>query len=135
MSKTLKVIEPFFSLEVGDILELSEDGKDYVIEQNESFGSNNAEGADVRSSFTSKFTISVDYAKALVKEGMLAEETTKSNFVNIFEEIDKLLVKYTSELSTIDADFKDKPACLKIEKNTVLTNLITLLNHLKGLKK
>lgn len=135
MSKTLKVIEPFFTLEVGDILQLSEDEKEYVIEQNENVDHANASGLDMRSSFTSRFTISMDYAKELVKENMLEEVESKQNFINIFDEIDKLLAEYTNQLSNIDKEFINKPQCLKVEKSTVLNNLVTVLTHLKNLKK
>ena len=39
------------------------------------------------------------------------------------------------ELKNIDKDMKDQPTCLKVEKTTVLNNMIKLLNHLKGLKR
>lgn len=136
MSKTLQVIDPFFNLEIGNILELSEDGKHYVIECNEEFGQNNADGADISSSFSSKFTISTDYAKQLIKEGFLQEVVDdKQGFVNVFTEIDNLLYKYTTELSNIDKDMANMPMCVKIEKTTVLENLCKVLSHLKALKK
>ena len=37
MSKTLRVINSFFVMEVGDTFTLSEDGKFYVAERNEEF--------------------------------------------------------------------------------------------------
>lgn len=133
MSKTLKVIEPFFNLEYGDVLTLDEDGKNYFIEQNEKFDHANASGSDISSSFMSKFTISVDYAKELIKQEMLEEvDETKQGFVNVFDEINNLLYTYTEQMSKIDTT---KPACLQVEEKTVLENLITVLTHLKNLKK
>lgn len=136
MSKTLQVIDPFFNLEVGNILELSEDGKNYVIECNEEFDQSSETGADIRSSFSSKFTISTDYAERLIKDGFLEPVCeTKQNFKNVFTEIDNLLYKYTSELSSIDKDMANMPMCVRIEKTTVLENLVKVLSYLKALKK
>ena len=59
----------------------------------------------------------------------------KGNFVNIFDQIDALIDSYTYELNTIDESMKDSPACMKVEKETVLRNMIKLLDHLKSLKK
>lgn len=136
MSKTLQVIEPFFVLEVGDHLELSKDGKYYTSEYNEEFGKIDCNDNDIKSTYTSKFTISAEYAKELIEQGYLApetEETTK--FVNIFEEIDRMLAGYKAEMENLDKEFEGKPACLKVEKTTVLSNMIKLLTHLKSLKK
>lgn len=137
MSKMLQVIEPFFILEVGDTLNLSGDGKSYVYERNEEFRKATAHNGDVSSHFSSMFSISIDHAKELIEEGFLAEVTAdkSTQFVNIFNEIDTLLDKYTKELSNIDKDMVNEPICLKVEKTTVLKNMIKLLNHLKSLKK
>lgn len=136
MSKTLKVIDPFFDLELGDILELSEDGKSYSIERTEKHSEINADGADMSSSYTSKFTISTDYAKQLIKDELLSETSNKhSDFVNIFDEIDNLIKQYTIELGKLDDLYEKSPLCLKVEKQTVLNNLLIVLNHLKNLKK
>lgn len=136
MSKTLKVIEPFFNLEVGDILELSADGKDYVIERNAEHNEMSANGGDFRSAFTSKFSISVDYAKQLVDDEMLEEvKAQETTFVNVFNEIDNLLNKYSEELSNLNKDMANMPECLKVEKSTVLQNLVKVLSYLKSLKK
>jgi hypothetical protein len=137
MSKILQVIDPFFVLEVGDTLTLSEDGKNYVFERNEEFhkaGDSN----ELNSTYSSNFTISVDYAKELIKEGYLEEVDAKqkaSSFVNVFDEIDNLINKYQGELSKVDVDMANQPQCLKVEKTTVLTNILSVLNHLKTLRK
>ena len=87
-------------------------------------------------SFLAKFTISVDYAKQLVKDGYLEEETEREpDFKNIFTEIDNLISTYGAELKNIDNEFANQPACLKVEKQTVLNNMIKVLSHLRGLKK
>lgn len=140
MSKTLQVIEPFFTLSVGDILQLSDNGKNYVNVRNDEFTKAGKNGEDFSSSFASTVTFSVAYAKELIKEGYVCEVTAekvndKQEFVNVFTEIDTLLDQYTKELESVDTVMKGCPECMKLEKCTVLNNLITLLTHLKSLKK
>ena len=137
MSKTLKVITPFFTLGIGDVLELSADGNFYEFKQEEKFGQNSADGAsDYESVFTSSLSISTDHAKELIAEGYLTEETiVQDKFVNVFDEIDNLLKEYKKDLDEVNQDKADVPACLKVEKTTVLSNLIKVLTHLKNLKK
>lgn len=137
--KVLQVIEPFFVLEIGDTLELSEDGKTYVSEYNEEYHENGDSGSAINSTYTSKYTISKEYAETLIKEGYLerlfAEDKPKTPFVNVFDEIDILKEKYSEELDNIAEDMADLPECVKVEKTTVLTNMIKVLDHLKSLKK
>ena len=137
MSKTLKVITPFFTLGIGDILELTADGNYYEFKQEEKFGQNNVDGtADYESLFTSSISISVDHAKELIAEGYLSEEAdAKDKFVNVFDEIDALLKEYTKDLDDVDKDKDTVPACVRVEKATVLSNMIKVLTHLKNLKK
>lgn len=139
MAKTLRVIDPFFVMELGDLFEYSEDSKMYVSVHNEDFYNTDGNSVDsVKSSYNSEFSISPDYAKTLIKEGYLEEvsDAEKStNFVNIFDEIDNLLAKYKTGLKTIEKDMAELPACVRVERQTVLTNMITLLEHLKSLKK
>jgi hypothetical protein len=136
MTNKLRVIEPFYNLETGDELELSKDGKNYVFEVSESNASTSDSGSTNNASFSAKFTISVDYAKQLVKDGYLEEETEREpDFKNIFTEIDNLISTYGAELKNIDNEFANQPACLKVEKQTVLNNMIKVLSHLRGLKK
>lgn len=136
MSKTLRVIDSFFVMEVGDTFTLSEDGKFYVAERNEEFHKA-GEKNELNSTFTSTFSISLDYAKHLIDEGYLeeVEQTSKPGFVNVFDEIDNLINKYQNDLANIDADMAGEPQCVKVEKTTVLTNIIAVLNHLKTLRK
>jgi hypothetical protein len=139
MAKTLRVIDPFFVMELGDLFEYSEDSKMYVSVHNEDFYNTDGNSVDsVKSSYNSEFSISPDYAKTLIKEGYLEEvsDAEKStSFVNIFDEIDNLLAKYKTGLKTIEKDMAELPACVRVERQTVLTNMITLLEHLKSLKK
>ena len=137
MSKILRVIDPFFEMEIGDTFTLTEDGKLYSSEHNEEFrkaGDND----EVNAIYNSVFNISVEYAKELIKEGYLEEvvENKKQNtFVNVFDEIDNLIKKYQLELNNIDTTMKDAPQCMKVEKTTVLTPILSVLNHLKTLRK
>lgn len=136
MSKTLRVIDPFFTVDLGDTFTLSEDGKQYVSEHNEEFHKA-GESGNLTSSYSSTFNVSVDYAKELIKEGFLEEVTDKkvNTFVNVFDEIDNLIEKYQKELNELEVSMKDAPQCLKVEKATVLTNINSVLNHLKTLRK
>lgn len=140
MAKTLRVIDPFFIMDLGDTFEYNPETKMYVASHKEEFykmddGSVN----DVKSSFSSEFQISPEYAQTLIDEGYLEDadnsNTKKTTFVNIFDEIDSLLEKYKSGLETIEEDTANLPACVKVEREAVLTNLCTLLQHLKSLKK
>lgn len=137
MAKTLRVISPFFVMELGDTFEYSDETKMYVSKHKEEFYKNDDTVNEIKSSYNSEFQISEEYAKSLIAEGYLeiVPESEKSTFVNIFDEIDNLLVKYKSGLKTIEDDMADLPACVKVERETVLTNMITLLEHLKSLKK
>lgn len=138
MTKTLRVIEPFFVMELGDTFEYSAEADMYVSEHKQEFYKMDGENDnDIKSSYNSKFQISPEYAQSLVEDGFLEEvpETGKTTFVNIFGEIDTLLAKYKKNLENLNEDCIGLPACVKIEKETVLTNLITLLEHLKSLKK
>lgn len=139
MAKTLRVIDPFFVMELGDLFEYSEDSKMYISVHNEDFYNTDGNSVDsVKSSYNSEFSISPDYAKTLINEGYLEEvsDAEKStSFVNIFDEIDNLLAKYKTGLKTIEKDMAELPACVRVERQTVLTNMITLLEHLKSLKK
>ena len=136
MMKELKVIEPFFNLEIGDKLTLTEDGKSYVFTDSDS-SVDKTESGDSKFSFSATFKIDSVYAQELIKNGYLEEVDYKKNdtFRNVFDEIDIMLNRYNEELDNLDRDFDDKPACLKVEKGTVLNNLIKALSHLRELKK
>lgn len=140
MTKTLKVVKPFYVMEVDDTFELSEDGQSYVSKYNTEYSSANSDGDNVvEAKYNSIFTISVEYAEELVMGGYLeevtpvAEKKEDSTFVNVFSEIDSLMSKYAKELSQLND--QDLPACMKVEKETVLRNMIKVLDHLKSLKK
>lgn len=138
MAKTLRVTDSFLFMEIGDTFEYNNDTQMYVFEHNEEFHKTDDADSELRSTYNSNFSISEDYAKELIKEGYLEEVTESSkskNFVNVFDEIDRLYNKYTDELNNIDEDMANAPECLKVERTTVLNNLVKVLNHLKSLKK
>ena len=139
MAKILRVINPFFVMELGDTFEYSDETKMYVSKHQEEFYKTDDRSAnEVKSAYNSEFRISAEYAQEMIKEGYLeevVENDTKTPFVNIFDEINTLLAKYKDDLMNIDEDMANLPACVRIERQTVLTNMITLLEHLKGLKK
>lgn len=133
MINKLKVVDRFYNLEVGDVLTLSDDKSFY--EYSVSEGSSDK---DSKFTFNASFKIDSNYAKELIKQGYLEEvweKQSNNEFKNIFTEINTLLSTYYSELKSLDAEFANKPTCLKVEKSTVLNNLIKVLEHLKNLKK
>lgn len=136
MNNILKVIKPFYMLKAGDTLELNEDGF-FVNTRNEELNESNEDNEDIQARYTQTYSISKDYAKLLIEEGYLApvEEKKEKAFVNVFDEISNMLEEYNEELGNIDDDMADEPACLKVEKETVLRNMIKILEHLNSLKK
>lgn len=135
MTNTLKVVKPFFVMEVGDTFEKTEKGT-YKSAYSTEYASAEADGDEVSSSYNSTYEISESYAKSLIEEGFLVEETKKKDkFVNVFDEIEAMKQQFQYELDHLDEDCEGIPACLKTEKLTVLTNLLTTLDHLSNLKK
>lgn len=137
MTKTLNVIKPFFVMEPGDTFELSQNGNYVSSYSSEYVGSD--ENDEISSSYSSNYEISPAYAKSLIEDGYLEEnnETTlaSKNYVNVFDEIEKLTKMYSDELNNLASDYMEAPACLKVEKETVLTNMLKVLEHLHSLKK
>ena len=72
----------------------------------------------------------------LLDNGYVEEVDEKKRFVNIFDEIDNKLSEYNNELYSLKTKSDENtPQCLIVEKETVLRNMIKLLEYLKGLKK
>ena len=136
MAKILRVTAPFLTAEVGDKFELTENNS-YSLKKNEDFYKIAGDKtSDIKSSFASTVVLSADYANELMDEGYLEEyNEEKKSFVNVFDEVDRLICKYAEELDNINETMKNEPEVLRLEKTTVLTNLIKVLNHLKNLKK
>lgn len=136
MTKILKVIKPFFVMENGDTFEYNADTDQYESVYNEEHNSSNEDNSTVVSSYNSVYRISKEYAKMLLDNGYVEEVDDKKRFVNIFDEIDNKLSEYNNELYTLKTkDDENTPQCLLVEKETVLRNMIKLLEYLKGLKK
>lgn len=133
MVKVLEVKEPIFMMDAGDRLSISEDGKEYSYSRIDKFN-DIIKGGDGSVTSNHNVVISADFANTLIEEGYL-KEVDDNNFVNVFTEIDNLMAKYNDQLENIDEDCAHDPACLKIEKETVLRNLVSVLDHLRSLKK
>lgn len=131
MTDKLRTVKSFGLLEEGDILTRTENGKysytvsDELIDDNDDM---------VYIGINSTVELSEDYVKELVNRGYLVDDNAK-NFVNVFDEIDSLLAKYNKEIQELDETMKNEPACLKVEKETVLRNMKKVLEHLKSLRK
>lgn len=136
MTKILKVIKPFSVMENGDTFEYNADTDQYESVYNEEHNSSNEDNSMVVSSYNSVYRISKEYAKMLLDNGYVEEVDKKKRFVNIFDEIDNKLNEYNNELYTLKTKADENtPQCLLVEKETVLRNMIKLLEYLKGLKK
>lgn len=136
MTKILKVIKPFFVMENGDTFEYNADTDQYESVYNEEHNSSNEDSSTVVSSYNSVYRISKEYAKMLLDNGYVEEVNEAKKFVNIFDEIDNKLNEYNNELYTLKTKADENtPQCLLVEKETVLRNMIKLLEYLKGLKK
>ena len=136
MTKILKVIKPFFVMENGDTFEYNADTDQYESVYNEEHNSSNEDNSTVVSSYNSVYRISKEYAKMLLDNGYVEEVDDKKRFVNIFDEIDNKLNEYNNELYTLKTKADENtPQRLLVEKETVLRNMIKLLEYLKGLKK
>lgn len=136
MTKILKVIKPFFVMENGDTFEYNADTDQYESVYNEEHNSSNEDNSTVVSSYNSVYRISKEYAKMLLDNGYVEEVNEAKKFVNIFDEIDNKLSEYNEELYNLSRENNDDtPQCLLVEKETVLRNMIKLLEYLKRLKK
>lgn len=136
MTKILKVIKPFFVMENGDTFEYNADTDQYESVYNEEHNSSNEDNSTVVSSYNSVYRISKEYAKMLLNNGYVEEVDDKKRFVNIFDEINNKLSEYNNELFALKSKADENtPQCLLVEKETVLRNMIKLLEYLKGLKK
>lgn len=136
MAKILKVTKPFFVMEIGDTFEYDANTKQYKSVYNIEHNGSDEKNTTVVSTYNSVYTISEEYAKMLIDNGYIEEVDEKKRFVNIFDEIDNKLSEYNNELYTLKTKVDENtPQCLLVEKETVLRNMIKLLEYLKGLKK
>ena len=110
MTKILKVIKPFFVMEIGDTFEFDSNTNQYKSVYSEEHNESNDENSTMMSSYNSEYTISEDYAKMLVDNGYLTEVGSKENtFINIFDEIQNLLIKYNNDLTDVLNSTDDTP--------------------------
>ena len=109
----------------------------YVSQHVEEFHKTDDSDSELRSTFNSNFAISADYAKELIADGYLEEMVSepKKAFTNVFDEINRLIEKYEDEKANLNEDMANMPECLKVERATVLNNVLSVLDHLKELKK
>ena len=135
MAETLRVISDFLDMNPGDTFEYNEDTKMYVAERSEEFHRSDDSDSELRSIYSSSFAISEGYARELIQDGILEDADEKTQFVNVFDEIDHLISRYERDLKNVNADMSNFPECMKVERITVLNNLLSVLDHLKGLKK
>lgn len=139
MTKILKVVKPFFVMEIGDTFEYDNDTNQYKSVYNVENNSSNDNNSTVMSSYSSVYAISTEYAKVLIGQGYLEqvdENTAESKkFVNVFDEISNLISVYNKDLADVLRSDDNTPQCLKVERETVLRNMIKLLEHLNSLKK
>ena len=135
MNKVLHVIAPFFTVEVGDTFEFDDNTNMYVSQRTEEFHKTDDSNSELRSTFNSNFAISADYAKELIADGYLEDVNGKKVFMNVFDEIQRLSDKYSDELKNLNEDMAGMPECMKVERTTVLNNILSVLDHLKSLKK
>lgn len=137
MNKTLQVQKDFDQARVGDIYNLSEDGKSYVYESVEDNSYVDARtGSTISSKNSYRNEISEAYAEKLLSLGYLsAVEDKQKEYKNVFHEMEHLRDTYIENLKNLDEDYKDQPACVKVEAETVLSNLIKLCDHLLSLQK
>lgn len=137
MNKTLQVQKDFDQAKVGDIYNLSEDGKSYVYESVEDNSYVDARtGSTISSKNSYRNEISEAYAEKLLSLGYLsAVEDKQKEYKNVFHEMERLRNTYIENLKNLDEDYKDQPACVKVEAETVLSNMIKLCDHLLSLQK
>lgn len=139
MTKILKVVKPFFVMEIGDTFEYDNDTNQYKSVYNVENNSSNDNNSTVMSSYSSVYTISTEYAKVLIGQGYLEQvdenAAESKKFVNVFDEISNLISVYNKDLVDVLRSDDNTPQCLKIERETVLRNMIKLLEHLNSLKK
>lgn len=133
MEKYLKITEDFGVFSEGDIFERNENG-DYVYE--DSFENGDLDDNKISMKQHTKIVLSKNLAKKFIQHSVLEEvKNNNTSFVNVFDEINKLREIYVKDLANIDDDMKNAPMCLQVEKNTVLSNMIKVLDHLYSLKK
>lgn len=124
-----KVIKDFGSAKKGDVLVNSIDNpKVFTMQYSEEDSDNYA--------YYRSMSISEDIVNLYTKEGyldLIDEEKAVNTVTKTVELIDKLLKQYSDDLDNTARDFENgniKP-CVKLETDTVLCNLIKVLNKVR----
>lgn len=136
----LKVIKNFDQMEVGDIYQFSDEENGYVCEVNRDDSYMDARtGSKYSAKSSYKNVISANYAQKLIDNGYLEyieqQPKKQEEYVNVFDEMETLRSKYIKDLAELDENYKDQPACVKLEAETVLTNMTKVLTYLLNLKR
>lgn len=136
----LKVIKNFNQMEVGDIYQFSDEENGYVCEVNRDDSYMDARtGSKYSTKSSYKNVISANYAQKLIDNGYLEyieqQPKKQEEHVNVFDEMETLRSKYIKDLAELDENYKDQPACVKLEAETVLTNMTKVLTYLLNLKR
>lgn len=136
----LKVIKNFDQMEVGDIYQFSDEENGYVCEVNRDDSYMDARtGSKYSAKSSYKNVISANYAQKLIDNGYLEcieqQPKKQEEHVNVFDEMETLRSKYIKDLAELDENYKDQPACVKLEAETVLTNMTKVLTYLLNLKR
>ena len=134
MDKVLKVKKSFLGVEIGDTFEYNKDENTYNCDKSNIYSYCGNNECTVKSNYS--VSLSVDETKGFIEKGYLevVKNDKKSEHVNVFDKIDSLIRLYTADLNNLDEDMKDSPACMKVEKQTVLENMINTLWSLKQYK-
>ena len=134
MDKVFKVKKSFIDLvEPEDIIEYDKDTNTYFIEKIRK-SSYVQEGIPYNITSQTYIDITPGEVETLIKEGYLVSVEQDKPHVNVFDRIKELSSIYSKELKTLDEDMTNAPACLKIERQTVLQNLLTVLQELASYK-
>lgn len=121
-------------MERGDVLEYEEKNNTYT-NVKISKGTWGDEEAERHFECSSSVAFDIDTIKEFEEEGLICKDEPKTQRANVFDEIDSLMTSYTEDLNNVDEDMCHMPECLKVERITVLENMLKLLNHLKSLKR
>lgn len=119
-----KVVKEFGCAKKGDVFKLAtgyEYGDTYVLDVNEKNSSR-------------MMVLSEDLVNSLVKDGyLLASKKTETNIDKLNQFIDTKLKEYEETYKKIEEAYNEQecPACLKVEAETVYTNMSKLLNEIK----
>lgn len=133
MKDRLKIVNDYFlGVKKGEMLNKTSDGSYEFSRESKTIHNGIQKKTEVRVS------ISAEQAEDLIKKNILEEVDDDSNnnsHVNVFDEIERLIDVHKNELNSLDDKYKDSPLCMKVEAQTVLTNLIKILEYLFSLKR